>query len=723
MIQRPAANRRPFFSMHIARAALLLTVSSLTAPSVRASSVLQVDAISGSTIVAGSGMTLQQIATDTSANTSTLSTIQATANAALNVASSAVPSSRVGVSGGVAGLNTSGKVTAPISTSNVDASSGATFGWNNALTWTTSSGTGTQYANPKVSLGQPWQMGVTSSGTAVSDDYMPPWSMRLGGSQEYDGVPLFVHNIPYGPANMGIVDGVFMQSQNMRGSEAGIGPDGQNTIANYDNFDAVARYTMAGPATPQIIATATSDFTQPDGMDHTPTFTASGATFSNPLPQPWSEWIIQHPHAHMMTNEIGSSSAKINTYVGQLTGYTLDANGLVKGITTDGWRIMTSGNTSSGQIPGTTTVDGSTPALDSVWSSFSHPALMMGLYTKAFGQNIICHLTGAEPNYAPGDINYPTGNTLNQVHSCTAEEIDLWNDGKGPIDYLQGPSIVYAGPRPGASSDSFDIALSGGNETMMKVQGEWWSDVIDSRGLTVSGYAGPDYAAGSTKVVADFESSNRPGWDADSAMPTYSHNLQFMIWHKRNQDDSTTSNQNKTSDITTNIGMLLDDRITSGKVSINSESNVQEHIELNPSAYPNGIGLCGYNDCGFYVDSNSHPVATQDTTIAAGKSLYFSDSNATMRGSLYAGTDGALHLNSASGSTGTISVDGHMTISAPVTYSAHSYSSLSSSGLAAGSQSWCSDCYSSSNTASTRGIPVWWNGSSWTDALGQNVKH
>lgn len=50
------------------------------------------------------------------------------------------------------------------------------------------------------------------------------------------------------------------------------------------------------------------------------------------------------------------------------------------------------------------------------------------------------------------------------------------------------------------------------------------------------------------------------------------------------------------------------------------------------------------------------------------------------------------------------------------------FAKLASSAVV-GTQEFCSDCYSHSNPSKTRGIPVWWNGSRWGDALGQAVEH
>ncbi|NHN86829.1 hypothetical protein GOB93_19815 [Acetobacter musti] len=53
----------------------------------------------------------------------------------------------------------------------------------------------------------------------------------------------------------------------------------------------------------------------------------------------------------------------------------------------------------------------------------------------------------------------------------------------------------------------------------------------------------------------------------------------------------------------------------------------------------------------------------------------------------------------------------------------HGYRSLAHTGVAEGTQSYCSDCKSSHSTHRAVGIPVWWNGSQWTDSIGDAVIH
>ncbi|MCH4091546.1 hypothetical protein [Acetobacter sp.] len=701
---------------------LLTTATS----SAYADSTLQVTQINGSAVVTGTGKTLAQLASTTQKNTNSLASTTSTASSAYSLAVGAIQTSLMGVAGGLAVLDSSGNVTSPVSTTAATASDYSTVGWNDPVTWTTNSGSATQYGNPKIAFNHRWTMGYDSSGNGYVDDYMPPNHLRLGGSQEFDGVPLFVHNIPYSGGNMGIVEGVFMQSENMRGSIAGVGPSYASGAAAYDNYDAVARYTYAGPSSP-VFTTTGSAITAPDGLTHIPTFYNWGATFSNPLPQQWSDWIKSHNHARMMTNEIGvnPSSYKNATFVAELTGYATNASGLVTNVQTDGWRIFNQtqnfpNTDTSTETPGTTSLDGTTPAIDTVWSDFSDPAIMFGVYTKAFDNNVICYLPGPTPHASPGDINDPTGKINNQVRSCEGIEYDLWNDDtSGETAYMQGITVAYSGTTS-PSPDSYDMNLAGGNANTLVLSGEWYSMNVASHSFASAGYGGPAYSKGSQKVVADFAQSNRPGWDADTTWPAYSHDIRLTIWNTRNADD--TSNQNDYNDITTSMGVQIDGHNDVHQLSM--DGTTQEHLEFNPANYPNGISLCGYTGCGFSVNRQGTPEVDDNLVINGGKSLILMNASNALAGYLYASTDGNMHVLGVNGPTkSTFVIDAILKSNGAINAPSNTYSSLPTTNTSSGDQRYCSDCYSSASTSTNRGIPVWWNGSTWTDSLGVAVKN
>lgn len=704
--------------------AFLLTAA--TSSGAYADSTLQVTQINGSAVVTGTGKTLAQLATTTQKNTNSLASATSTASSAYSLAIGAIQASLMGVAGGLAVLDSSGNVTSPVSTTAATASDYSTVGWNDPITWATNSGSATQYGNPKVAFNHRWTMGYDTSGTPQVDDYMPPTHLRLGGSQEFDGVPLFVHNIPYSGGNMGVVEGVFMQSENMRGSIAGVGPSYASGAAAYDNYDAVARYTYAGPSAP-VFTTTGSAVTAPDGLTHIPTFHSWGATFANPLPQAWSDWIKSHNHARMMTNEIGVNPAsyKNATFVGELTGYDTDSSGLVVTILTDGWRIFNQtqnfpSTDTSTETPGTTSLDGTTPAVDTVWSDFGDPAIMFGVYTKAFDNNVICYLPGPTPHASPGDINDPTGKINNQERSCEGIEYDLWNDDtSGETAYMQGITVAYSGTTS-PSPDSYDMNLAGGNANTLVLSGEWYSMNVASHSFASAGYGGPAYTKGSQKVVADFAQSNRPGWDADTVWPANSHNMRLTIWNTRNADD--TNNQNNYSDITTSMGVQVDGHNDVHQLSM--DGTTQEHLEFNPANYPNGISLCGYTACGFSVNRQGTPEVDDNLVINDGKSLILMNTNNALAGYIYASTDGNMHVLGVNGPTkSSFVIDAALKSNGSLNAPNNTYSALPTTNTTTGDQRYCSDCYSSSATSTQRGIPVWWNGSTWIDSLGSAVKN
>jgi len=104
------------------------------------------------------------------------------------------------------------------------------------------------------------------------------------------------------------------------------------------------------------------------------------------------------------------------------------------------------------------------------------------------------------------------------------------------------------------------------------------------------------------------------------------------------------------------------------------DGTVQEHIELNPKSNGTGIGLCNYGQtdatCGLILDGYS-----------------------------------VVHVTSGG-----------------LDHTAATYATAPSH-MNAGGEFFCTDCYSSSNSAKTPGIPVYWNGSAFVDALGQTAQH
>lgn len=377
--------------------------------------------------------------------------------------------------------------------------------------------------------------------TIVGDWWItPPETLHLGGQSENSSGFLNVHCNPYGSSNAGTCAQFMMGGANIQAMAAGIGPSASDHIANYDNFDAATVTVQAGGSTPHMVITsanATNVFPpMSDGLDHTPTFTASGATFANPLPYPETNWLMAHQqNLHLMTNEIGCATCNIQTYAATMTGVQTNAAGQATGITVNGWRIFSSGDDDGNQIPGQTTTDGSKPALDTVWSNFGHPAIMVGIWTKAFNMYSLCGVGNPAAGSTMGDINNPSGGRNNQLRVCEGWEMDLWNSDSTPEHArIHGITAAYSqrdgGTRP--SADSYDFNAAGANSISYLQSGEYFTMPFSGSNFVVDSYEGPQYAKGSIKSLFQVSQSERIGYEADGGWPR--NNVMFGAWTSRN---------------------------------------------------------------------------------------------------------------------------------------------------------------------------------------------
>ncbi|GBR54915.1 hypothetical protein AA106555_1859 [Neokomagataea thailandica NBRC 106555] len=565
---------------------------------------------------------------------------------------------------GIAALNANAEVTSPISTASVVSSKDLRvvpiMGNNYPNT------TGPQavqlpgytmwYGN-QIGLGR-YPDGSQPSGYNTVGDWWttPPETLHLGGQSEGASGYLNVHCSPYGGSNAGTCSQIMLGTPNIQGQAAGLGP-GATGIANYDNFDATNQVLQATNSVPLFVITsntATNVFPPAsDGLDHTPTFTASGATFANPLPADMSNWLVGHQQGiRLMTNEIGCQTCSIQTYAGVVSGVSTNSAGLVTGLKVAAWQVFNSKNTTQGQIPGVSTTDNSKPSLDTTWSNFGAPAIMVGVYTKAFNMYSLCTLDGATPSNGRGDINSPSGGANNQLRTCEGWEMDLWNN--DPVNFrpnLHGLTVAFNKlPRAGQPSyDSFDVNAAGANSISYEQSGEYWTLPFSGINFSVSGYEGTPLAAGSVKNVVQWRQSERVGYESDGGWPR--NNIMPGIWTVRNVAAGCTgcNDPNGSSkDITTNIGVQVDwygaqNRGVNGDPLWNGTT--QEHIELNPKSSPNGINLCN----GAQTDKDcSLRVANSGVTLAQGLSAgatINTTGDLSAQGALRAG--GGIHLSSA----------------------------------------------------------------------------
>ena len=118
---------------------------------------------------------------------------------------------------------------------------------------------------------------------------------------------------------------------------------------------------------------------------------------------------------------------------------------------------MRGGNAAAGQVPSST--------YDTVRSRFGAAALMIGVFTKAFGRNTVCAMPpdGEAPARGAGRADDPKGMIGAQTLECEIEEADDLD--YGTVDYLtthHGYTYQYV-PLGGAkpTSDSWGFHSGG----------------------------------------------------------------------------------------------------------------------------------------------------------------------------------------------------------------------------------------------------------------------
>ncbi|MBS1035393.1 hypothetical protein [Gluconobacter cerinus] len=382
----------------------------------------------------------------------------------------------------VPGLDSSGNITAPIATSTSTASAGNAAGTFQEMR----SYAGIEKSSPVITHGY---------GDPVTGKWDVPWDRATlglpwskvameGGHHADDKAFHWLFGQPVSGGLGAVVDLVAMNGMSA-GQGTGVTAGGWNGLVNYGELDAVAREEKTGSAPPKFIAS--SAITDPSGVPHAVTFTAKGATFSPALPAYWSAMLV--PGMNVVTNEIAVASTRLwqnnwltpwlsnaggtgtmfqapNTWMGTVDSWTTDSSGNVTGITLDtGWAVYNQntfglGNGPSGLVPGVATLDGSKPGLDTKYSTIAGPAILFGVYTKAFPNYQVCELDPMDGKH--GDINSPNGSFANQVHQC-ANEWDFWN--WNTVDYtgtLQGLSIDF-NSKSKLTNDSYGMLLSGGS--------------------------------------------------------------------------------------------------------------------------------------------------------------------------------------------------------------------------------------------------------------------
>jgi len=527
----------------------------------------------------------------------------------------------------VAGLDSSGSVNAPLSTPG--------YAWGQAYVGAGYIPAGNGYtARPSFSAG--WNNG---------DPFLYPNTTLVGGHTDHDDGYLKVIASPWSEGDAG---GSAVEIYDSVGDQG----TGRNGIGNDDGGTLYTGTQM----TPFRVRAGSQLTDGSDNIARTVTLTGTTAIVTPAFNAAQLRLLRQWMRIYTNWDAAGGNSTGgdywanwngqllstgffiPNVYYGYIGSWRQDGNSTVINIVSDpfgranGWRTEKNTATTN-EVPGT--VAGDIIDADSARPTWTYgtTSIFIGGANKKFNSNrtVSCH---------------PNGNPDIFTRQCEADEIDLWGSDEvntnDPVAVakekaltrqrnVRGITISYGGYRP--DDDSYNLHLAGSTSNDIVMEPEWYTTAIQSDAIYVAPMAGPslDVSKGNTQaVIASFASSTNTGEQTFGPF-TY---IRPMWWAERfASDGSGTDFSNETINYGVSVGGLR-----------GSVGTIQEHIELNPKAYKNGIGLCGYNSCD-YVDSHGDFISSGNISTGSGSALYTLDPNGS--NAAYAYSNAAYQMNIA----------------------------------------------------------------------------
>ena len=433
------------------------------------------------------------------------------------------------------------------------------------------------------------------------DPYSSPEAVQLGGFAFNDGRAITIRGAPYGYYDTGTLISVVATQNTLFDTRAGINggfEQGVPAMAGDPDFDSVLLYVQPTAMTPRIVASGVA-------------YDACNVYFNPPLTPAQvallrtSMWIITNsidpslPVTYIsnpLPRPTGTNPTLPYTrrYASTIVGWA--ANGT--SIQVSGWTVPGSGQTASGQVPGTSNLD--------TTGGHTTPTVFIGAPTKQFAQNWFMEYN-------------PTGNPDSQIHQLTGLEVDLDNNGTDHYQICyQGMVIGYNSINPnGAASDgqalkptddSFCLLLYGGETMPVGLRTHWFSAAQwDGDGIWIPGPAegSPAPPVGSTNLLAEF-------------FQYIDSNIQrLLIWGSRDSNAGQggwpdASRQGGWPDASLRIGL----QIGGAKGTLTGAQMGQ--VVFNPPGILGGVGLAGSTAFGLYVTSSGAIVLPSLPTSPSG---------------------------------------------------------------------------------------------------------
>ena len=618
-------------------------------------------------------------------------------------------------------------------------------------------GTETQTQYPVLRVGQDMTkvLGSPFSGNntiQVGGSPMTKLSQSPMGAQAGYPQNLVINGNPDGPFNNGCSLCVFTRAgaQNTTIAELG-GDDFENGGGLVPaGFDIANYYGEVGNQLPRLILPVTS-------------YTATTAVLTGTLTA--DQLLMIHPSQYIVTNSIDATSTGTESWSAPsfLAGIvkSVDNSGPNAVITVWAWNRL--GQSGTSKVPSTTEFD------TLYFPHASQPQVYVGSPTKTFGANTLMAYDGETAGAGQSETS--------TVHQMEWTEVDFNIEHEtrpGSVSYhgltFGGSQTVPSGatitPSQVFTQESYEVLLANDMPHHLIINDACGNMSIETPAFYLPSkcniFTAPlDSANNHTRDIAEFH--------ADSINTTTEAVYQWRIALWLGSDASA---YDYTQDVL-HFGPRING--TPGIVGAADQASVLGDIQF--SGKTGGIALCGYGtNCGIVMNGDGSVNITQGTNVSAQLSAlsnfvlrgnqYIQTTSGQNQATLYGFTDASgnnqvrldglvqgvsLNLNlatdvnndlSVTGSTkisgnfetnvsggnsvihGNLNVGGGVATASVATNAPVTYATLPSSPAVSQTQ-YCTDCYSvlRSGTYTKTGVWVTWNGSDWTDPVGNVIAH
>ncbi|QNT78994.1 hypothetical protein [Entomobacter blattae] len=511
----------------------------------------------------------------------------------------------------------------------------------------------------------------------------------LDSSGHKTSLSLYVSGRPYGPIGAGCVLCVINSQDDIQGGggrPAISGVDyhgGGHAVALAGGFDQIGFYEFVDNTDARIIAEVSR-------------YENKKIILKHPLTLQQLEMI--HPSMYLQTNSIDLSIPEKNALLNELpktrnyatyVDHVDEKESNVIYIT--GWAVPGAPSTIN-HLPGN---------VYDTWSSdYKKPMVFIGQPGKSFGRNLFMSYNGKKTGKEAKSL----------IHSMEAEEIDIFiHDELRPHHVsVHGVTIspIFRNQNPDVlTGDSYDMMLAGDIPNHLIVYEAPYNNVIKANSFYVHGNEG-------VGLTAHGQQQKRIGFEHDQ-WSDGAHQFRFVNYLSK---DGPSANWPDTS---MHLGLLIDGNQGDIKTGTNEGEIVWNKRDNN-----GGLSLCGGSGhCGLQQKfdgslllNSTYLNTNESLRIIKGGTLVFQSSSNPNAITINEVNEADLFFGSQS--TGRVNLTGLNS----VVLNSSGFASLGKN-QAKGAQKYCSDCYSTLNPDHERGIPVWWNGARWTDALGKPVRH